>query len=47
MLKKRFEGEPKLSDFELEEQELRDITDGGKNECAAFDFTTSHTDVVF
>lgn len=30
MLKKLFEGEPKLSDFELEEQELRDINDGGK-----------------
>lgn len=28
MLKKLFEGEPKLSDFELEEHELRDITDG-------------------
>lgn len=32
MLKKLFEGEPKLSDFELEEHELRDINDGGKNE---------------
>lgn len=30
ILKKLFEGEPKLSDFELEEQELRDINDGGK-----------------
>lgn len=30
MLKKLFEGEPKLSDFELEEHELRDIKDGGK-----------------
>ncbi|XP_037045199.1 prostaglandin reductase 1-like [Bradysia coprophila] len=28
MLKNLFEGEPKLSDFELEEHELRDITDG-------------------
>lgn len=29
-LKKLFEGEPKLSDFVLEEDELRDIKDGGK-----------------
>ncbi|KAJ6640785.1 Prostaglandin reductase 1 [Pseudolycoriella hygida] len=28
ILKKLFEGEPKLSDFELEEQELREINDG-------------------
>lgn len=30
ILKKLFEGEPKLSDFNLEEQTLRDINDGGK-----------------
>lgn len=36
MLKNQFVGEPKLDDFELEEHELRDITDGGKNECFYF-----------
>lgn len=30
MLTRLFEGEPKLSDFELEEHQLRDINDGGK-----------------
>lgn len=30
ILKKLFEGEPKLSDFQLEEQTLREIKDGGK-----------------
>lgn len=30
VLKKLFEGEPKLSDFELEEHQLRDINDGGE-----------------
>lgn len=30
ILKKLFEGEPKLTDFTLEEQTLRDINDGGK-----------------
>lgn len=32
---KEFDGEPKLTDFELQDEELPDINDGGKY---AFDF---------
>lgn len=36
ILKKLFEGEPKLSDFLLEEQTLGDIKDGGNNSINYF-----------
>lgn len=29
ILKRLFDGEPKLSDFQLEQQTLRDLNDGG------------------